>query len=109
MAYDVPIQGGVDPAATTETLLLDGSGIAANWIVFVKATNRTAATISVRIGTDTGGGGSLGDTEYDLYDFPLPPFDSITRGPFVGTSSDDIRVYASAADVTFRYDGFEES
>lgn len=109
MPYDVPIQGGVDPAATTETLLLDGSGIGANWVVFVKATNRTAAPITIRIGTDTGGGGSLADTEYSLYDYALPAFDSFSWGPFVGGSTDDIRVYASAADVTFRYDGFEES
>lgn len=109
MPYDVPIQGGVDPAAATETLLLDGSGIGANWVAFVKATNRTSGSINIRIGTDTGGAGSLGDTEYDLFDFPLAAFDSITRGPFVGTSADDIRVQASALDVTFRYDGFEES
>lgn len=104
MAYDIPIQGGVDPAATTETELLATS---ANSVVFVTATNRTAAAINIRIGVATGGG-ALADTEFDLYDFPLPAFDSVKRGPFSLPNGDDIRVQASAVDVTFRYDGFSE-
>lgn len=103
MAFETPISGGVDPAATTETELFNSSTDA---VLFVTATNRTAAAINIRIGVDKSGGGSLGDTEYDLYDFPLPAFDSIKRGPFSIVSGDDVRVFASAADVTFRYDGW---
>lgn len=104
MAYDTPIQGGIEPAAATETDLLATS---ANCVVLVTATNRTAASINIRIGVATGGG-ALGDGEWDLYDFPLPAFDSIKRGPFSLPNGDDVRVYASAVDVTFRYDGWSE-
>lgn len=105
MPYDIPIQGGVDPAAATETDLLVTT---ANAVATVTATNRTNASINIRIGVATGGG-ALGDTEYDLFDFPLPAFDSIKRGPFSLPNGDDIRVQASAVDVTFRYDGWVES
>lgn len=102
MPYDTPIQGGVDPAAATETELL---ATGADCVVFVTATNRTADSINIRLGVATGGG-ALGDGEYDLYDFPLPAFDSIKRGPFSLPNGDDIRVWAAAVDVTFRYDGW---
>lgn len=106
MALDVPTRSGVDPAATTDTTLhtqttaKDGAG-------FVTASNRTAAPINIRIAVRLSGA-AIADTDYDLYDFPLPAFDSIQRGPFSLLGTDVITVRASAVDVTFRYDGWSE-
>lgn len=107
MALDVPIRGGVDTAATTDTTLLTQT-TAKDGAVFVTATNRTAAPINIRIAIRPLGA-TLDDTMFDLYDYPLPAFDSIQRGPFSLLGTDVITVRASAVDVTFRYDGWEEA
>lgn len=107
MALDVPIRGGVDPAAATDTTLLTQT-TAKDGSVFVTATNRTAASIDIRIAVRPLGA-AIADTHYDLFDFPLPAFDSVKRGPFSLLGTDVITVRASAVDVTFRYDGWEEA
>jgi hypothetical protein len=102
MAFETPIQGGVDLAATTETDVLATS---ADTIAYVTITNRTTSPVAVRLGIATGGG-SLGNAEYDLYDFSLAANDSIKRGPFSLPNGDDIRGYAAATGITMRYDGW---
>ena len=103
MAFDTPIQGGVSLAATTETSVL---ATTADTVAFVTVTNRSSASVTVRLWVDTAGGGSGADAEADLYDFPLPANDSVKRGPFFLPNGDDIRAWASATGITVRYDGW---
>lgn len=107
MAYSVPIRGGVDPAAATDTTLWTQT-TGKSGVVFVTANNRTAAPINIRVAVRPLGA-AIADTDYDLFDFPLSAFDSVKRGPFSLLATDVITVRASAVDVTFRFDGFEEA
>jgi hypothetical protein len=107
MALDVPIRGGTDVAADTDTTLLtqttgkDGS-------VFVKAVNRGTTTANCRVAIRPLGA-SIADGHYDLYDFALPAKDRLQIGPFTLLGTDVVTVRSSSTDVTFRYDGWEEA
>lgn len=107
MALDVPIRGGVDVAADTDTTLLtqttgkDGS-------VFVKAVNRGATTATIRVAIRPLGA-AIADGHYDLYGFPLPANERLQLGPYTLLGTDVITVRSTSTDTTFRYDGWEEA
>lgn len=104
MALSVAIRGGVEPAATTDTTLHTATKTAH---VFVKAANKGSVAALIRVAVRPLGA-AIADAHYDLYDFSLPANDRLQLGPYSLLNTDVITVRASTADVTFRFDGWEE-
>lgn len=109
MAETLKVLGQVAPAATTEASLYLVPAATTAVASTLMVCNRGAGTATVNIGVSVGGG-ALAAKDYIYYALAIPSHD--TFAATVGltlAAADDVRVYASTADVTFSLFGSEVS
>jgi hypothetical protein len=94
------------PAADTDTLLhtADRQSIAS-----VIATNKGAASATVRVWVQPSGAASAADYAYISYDTEIPIGNSLETFRFAIENNDDVYVRASTADISFSLNGIHES
>jgi len=105
MAFAYKILGQQATAATTETSLYTASTEAAVHTITVCNRGGTAATF--RIGLSQGGG-ALGNADYIYYDETVPANQTFAATFGIAlAANDEIRVYASNANLSFSCWGTE--
>ena len=106
MAESVKILGQSAPAATTETVLYTVPTATSAVVASVVVCNR-GAEATFRIGVSENGG-ALGSADYLYYNVTLPATDTfVSTIGITLTADDEIRVYASTADLSFSAFGTE--
>lgn len=103
------VLGQSSPAATTETVVYTVPASTEAIISTLTVCNRDATAASFRVGISVGGG-ALGAADYIYYDLLAPPNDTFTAT--IGltlAAADEVRVYASTANLSFNIFGQEST
>lgn len=107
MAEAMSVLGQVAPAATTETTLYDAAASTTAVVSSIVVCNRSAVDVTYRIyiGVDDA---ATSNEQYLVYDATIAPNDTVayTLGITMG-DTDDLRVYASTANLSFSAFGTE--
>lgn len=109
MATTLKVLGQNAPGASSEQILYTVPASTETVVSTFVACNRGTTTAKIRMGVSVNGG-ALANQDYVYYDLPLPPND--TFAATVGISmdaSDEIRVFADTANVTFSAFGQEKT
>jgi len=100
----VPIQGQLDPSATTLTLLFTATGDGTAHIV---ATNRSVTDTTIRIQHRLLGAGSDDKQYVGGYDLALPGNEVYNSPKIVLADTDEVWVYTTDATVSFAIEGWQ--
>ena len=109
MADDLKVLGQLDPAATTTTVLYTVPDMTQTTVSSIVAANRTGSAITFRLSVHVGGA-SADDKQFIFYDEDLAA--TTTRTVVIGMclgQKDVVKVYSSAANVSFNLFGVETS
>jgi len=100
-----PLQGQVDPGATTLTQL--GSAVPGAGSAHVVACNRSVTDTTIRVQHRLLGAGS-DVKQYIVYDLALPGNETFETPEFVVANTDEVWVYTNDATVSFSLHGFTQ-
>jgi len=96
--------GVAAPAAATNTSVYTAT--AAGVAISIMAVNRSSTLDAVcRVAVATSG--SPGNTEWIEYDFTIPPNGVFERTGIVMSNAEQVVVYASTANTTWRVNGYD--
>ena len=107
MATAYKTLGQSNPAATTETVVYTVPSSTSTVVSSITVCNQASTVGSFRVGVSVGGG-ALAATDYIYYDLPIAANDTfILTGGVTLATTDEIRVYASSASLSFNVFGSE--
>jgi hypothetical protein len=107
MAVAYKVLGQQAPVATTEITLYTVPAVTEAVASSITITNRGATVATFRVSVSVGGGVTA-SSDYLYYDLPIAGYDTFiaTIGVTLATT-DEVRVYASSANLTFQLFGSE--
>ena len=109
MKDQIKVLGQLDPAATTVTVLYTVPNLAQTTVSSLVICNRSGSAITFRVSVHVAGA-SADDKQFLFYDESLAA--NTTRTVVIGiclSQTDVVKVYASAANVSFNLFGVETS
>lgn len=103
------VLGRSAPAATTETVLYTVPASTNSVVSTITVCNRGGTSATFRVGVSVGGG-ALANEDYVYYDVPIGASDTFaaTLGICLA-ATDEVRIFASTANLTFMATGQEIS